>query len=56
MSYYTKYKCPLCYAVPVFNHRDGVGVCKCETKGCPGNERWLTYDEWADFQSEHKGD
>lgn len=41
--------CPFCGNMPEYTHRNGVPVCKCTTKGCAGNDRWLGYEEFEEL-------
>lgn len=43
------FHCPFCAARVEYTHREGVPVCKCTTPACCGNDRWLTYEEFAEL-------
>ena len=50
-SYYDKLLCPVCKKIPEFSHdQSGGPITKCSTTTCEGAKRWLSYDEWEEFQ------
>lgn len=39
--------CPYCNTMAEYTHRDGLPVCRCPQRRCPGHVRWLEYDEFT---------